>query len=152
MSICFSRVKPILSFEGIVDSITRVGSQFKDKRKGKNKAYKKMEDFVLSAFSVFYLQCPSFLAHQEAMESDQGNNNARTLFGIEKIPSDNHIRDLLDEESPETLFPVFDEVFAGLVDQGLIEDFRGKTNTLLTAFDGVEYHNSNKINCSECKT
>jgi hypothetical protein len=152
MSISFSRVKPILSFDGMVDSINRVGSQFKDKRKGKNKSYKKIEDFVLSAFSVFYLQCPSFLAHQEAMESDQGNNNARTLFGIKKIPSDNHIREILDEETPEMLFPVFDEVFTGLVDQGLMKDFRGKTNTLLAAFDGVEYHNSNKISCPECKT
>jgi hypothetical protein len=147
-----SKPKSILSFEGIVASIGRVGSFFKDKRQGKNKTYKKMEDFVLSAFSVFYLQCPSFLAYQETMESDQGNNNARTLFEIEKIPSDNHIRNMLDEENPEKLFPVFDEVFEGLVESDLIEDFRGKTGHLLAAFDGVEYHNSNKINCPQCKT
>jgi hypothetical protein len=144
--------KNILSFEGIVQSISQAGSRFKDKRKGQNKSYKKIEDFVLSAFSIFYLQCPSFLSYQEAMESDQGNNNARTLFGIEKIPSDNHIRSLLDEESPETLFYVFEEIFAGLVEEGLMKDFRGKTTYLLIAFDGVEYHNSNKINCTQCKS
>src|SRR3546814_10117815 len=45
--------------------------------------------------------CPSFLAHQIAMTESQGISNAQTLFGLTKIPSDNHIRDLLDQRSDE---------------------------------------------------
>ncbi len=68
---------------------------FPDIRKGKNTVYE-IRDAVLSAFSVFFMQCPSFLAHQKAMQTTKGKNNASTIFGVHKIPSDTHIRNLLD--------------------------------------------------------
>lgn len=89
MSLAF---KSILTFDGIISRIKEIGSTFKDKRRGKNIQYD-MHDIVLSAFSVFYLQCPSFLSYQETMESEQGDNNGRTLFNAfitdHKIHSDN---------------------------------------------------------------
>jgi hypothetical protein len=146
-----SLLKPIISFDGMVGTIRRIAGQFNDKRTGDNKQYA-MEDFVLSAFSTFYLQCPSFLSYQQAMETDQGNNNARTLFGIEKIPTDNQTRTMLDEESPEILFPMFNGIFDGIKEANLLEDFRGSCGDLLFAFDGVEHHNSDKVFCEQCKT
>jgi hypothetical protein len=140
-----------LTFEGVIEHLRDIGKGFKDKRQGKNTQHR-MEDVVLSAFSVFYLQCPSFLAYQQTMETEQGNNNARTLFGIEKIPSDNHIRSLLDEETPESLFPAFKIIFSGLEATGLLERMRTATGDLLMAFDGVEYHSSSTIHCKQCKT
>ncbi len=74
------------------------------------------------------------------------------LFQIEKIPTDNQIRALLDEEEPRALFPVFHVVFDGLVEKGRLDDFRRLTQDLLIAFDGVEPHHSNKIYCEHCKT
>lgn len=139
-----------LTFEGIVESLRDLGRGFKDKRQGKNTQYK-MDDIVLSAFSVFYFQCPSFLSYQQIMESEQGNNNARTLFGIDKIPSDNHIRAMLDEESPAGLFGIFKGVFNGLDKSGLLEAMRSPVGDLLIAFDGVEYHSSSQISCVNCK-
>jgi hypothetical protein len=44
---------------------------------------------------VFFTQSPSFLAFQKYMQKNKGVNNAQSLFGIQKIPSDNHIRDAL---------------------------------------------------------
>src|SRR5277367_6632938 len=88
-----------LTFDGMMSMMRRMAQGFIDKRTGKNTQYH-MEDFLLSAFSIFYLQCPSFLAYQQAMESDQGNNNARTLFGIKQIPTDNQTRLMLDGQSP----------------------------------------------------
>ncbi len=135
-----SMLKPILTFDGMASMISRIAGQFKDKRTGDNKKYA-MEDFVLSAFSTFYLQCLSFLSYQQAMETDQGNNNARTLFGIEQIPSDNQIRSMLDEETPDILFPMFNAIFDGLEEAKLLDAFRGSFGDLLFAFDGVEHHN-----------
>ena len=83
---------------------------FPDVRKGKNTVYE-IRDAVLSAFSVFFTQCPSFLAHQKAMHTKTGKSNADTIFGIHKIPTDTHIRNLLDPISPDLLFPVFDKIF-----------------------------------------
>jgi hypothetical protein len=42
------------------------------------------------------MQSASFLAFQRALEKGHGRSNCQTLFGIEKIPSDNYIRDMLD--------------------------------------------------------
>jgi hypothetical protein len=86
--------------------------RFPDKRRGLNTTYP-MGDIGMAAFSVFFMQSPSFLAHQRRFEAGHGHSNCTSLFGIAKIPSDNHIRDMLDPASPDLLHPVF----AAAVDQ-----------------------------------
>ena len=71
---------------------------------GENKSYS-MEDFALNAFSVFFTQCPSFLAHQKAMQQTKAQNNATSFFEIGEIPSDNQIRQMLDPVQPQALYP-----------------------------------------------
>lgn len=104
-------------FDSIVQSFRQVLEGLADKRTGKNKRYG-MEDAALSAFSVFFTQSPSDLAYQRTMEGSLGRSNAPRLFGVHQIPSDNHIRDLLDSVEPETVFPVFDQVFQLLEQEG----------------------------------
>ena len=84
--------------------------QFPDQRTGKNRVYS-MEDAALGAFAVFYTQSPSFLAHQTLMQQASGKSNAQTLFGMQQIPTDNHIRSLLDGVAPSYAFPLFERVF-----------------------------------------
>ena len=55
-----------------------------------------MADFGLSAFAMFFMQSASFLLFQRKLEKGRGRSNCQTLFGIEKISSDNYIRDMLD--------------------------------------------------------
>ena len=50
----------------------------------------------MAALSVFFMQSPSFLAHQRALAEGRRRSNAHTLFGLDRIPCDNHIRQLLD--------------------------------------------------------
>jgi hypothetical protein len=78
----------------------------------------------MSAFSLFFLQSPSFLAHQRRLEAGQGRSNCQTLFGLDRVPSDNHIRALLDPVSPDHFHPVFTEVVAELEGSGGLEAFR----------------------------
>jgi hypothetical protein len=68
-----------------------------DKRKGKNVRYA-MADFGMAAFSVFFMQSPSFLAHQRRLAEGRGcgRSNCGTLFEMSLIPSDNHVRAMLD--------------------------------------------------------
>ncbi len=42
------------------------------------------------------MQSPSFLAQQRQFEEGYGRSTANSLFGIAKIPTGNHIRDMLD--------------------------------------------------------
>jgi len=125
---------------------------FPDKRRGLNVSYP-MGDIGMAAFSVFFMQSPSFLAHQRRFEEGYGRSNCESLFGLSKIPSDNHIRDMLDPASPELLHPVF----AAAVEQlerapGGLDVFRRLGGHTLIALDGTQYHCSNKIHCRRCST
>lgn len=125
---------------------------FPDKRRGMNTTYS-LGDIGMAAFSVFFVQSPSFLAHQRQLEEGHGRSNCASLFGIAKIPSDNHIRDLLDPASPTLLHPVFAEAVDQLrrIDGGL-NVFRRLGGHVLIALDGTEYHCSQKIHCPHCST
>lgn len=125
-------------------------SELPDKRTGSNQ-FIKMKDIGLSAFSVFFTQCASFLEHQRAMQSREGQNNGRSLFHIEHIPSDSHIRAMLDEVPPGELFPVFFQWFNLLESEGALESFRSIDGTYLVALDGLHYFQSEKISCDACQ-
>jgi hypothetical protein len=142
-------VGDFFSFETLIKSLRGAIQVFPDKRMGNNLTYT-MEDAALGAFSVFFTQCPSFLAHQKAMEEAKGKSNAQTIFGLEKIPTDNHIRDLLDPVSPEVVFPVFDDAFQLLDKAGHINQFRVFNGDLLISLDGTWFFSSKKLHCENC--
>ena len=56
------------------------------------------------------MQSESFLSHQLRLEEGQGTSNCQTLFGMENIPTDNHIRMMLDPVHPRHLQGSFDDV------------------------------------------
>jgi hypothetical protein len=126
-----------------------LAQQFPDKRTGQNTIYR-MEDVALGAFSVFFTQSPSFLAHQTAMAETKSKNNAQTLFGIQDIPTDNHIRDLLDAVPPQRVFPMFERIITALDELGHLQAFHAVNDQLLIALDGTQYHSSNTIHCDNC--
>jgi hypothetical protein len=137
------------SWSSKVERLRQVFGAFPDPRTGGNTKYS-MADIGLGAFSVFFTQCPSFLARQKDMQRAKGQSNAQTLFNIKEIPSDNHIRDTLDGVVPEQLFPLYDEVFEDLRQAGLLEGYRGFKGTLFLALDGTWYFSSDKIHCPNC--
>ena len=109
-------------------------------------------DIGMAAFSLFFMQSESFLSHQRRMEQGRNGSNCKTLFGIERIPSDNHIRDLLDQVPPELLEPCFAEVLDQMQQQGGMEGFVRLGGRVLIALDGSEYFCSEKRGCSRCLT
>jgi hypothetical protein len=138
--------------EPLLGSLRRCLEGFPDKRRGLNVSYP-MVDIGMAAFSVFFMQSPSFLAHQRRFEEGYGRSNCESLFGLSKVPSDNHIRDMLDPASPELLRPVFAEAVEQLAraPDGL-DAFRRLGGHTLIALDGTQYHSSNKIHCRHCST
>ena len=114
-------------------------------RTGDNTVYE-IKDAGLSAFSVFFTQSPSFLAHQRAMQRKKHKNNARSLFGVGDIPSDGQIRNILDPVDPAQLREAFWDVYALLTANGHVEGYRGSRGTLLISIDG-----SQKVHCPNCR-
>ena len=118
-------------------------------RQGSNCQYE-IADAGLAAFSVFFMQSPSFLAHQRDMQRRKGKNNAQSVFGVEGIPSDGQIRNLLDPTEPGGLQQPFWEVHGLLQAHGKLERYRGIRDTLLVSLDGSQHFSSQKINCPNC--
>jgi hypothetical protein len=141
---------PPLDFGALKGILERRVDQLPDHRKaGANTRYS-IKNAALGAFSVFHMQSPSFLDHQKHLQRTKGRNNARTLFGVEHIPCDNQIRNLLDPFRPNYLDGVYLEVFEALEQHGLLSNFRVLDGQLLVALDGTQYHSSNKIHCPNC--
>jgi hypothetical protein len=139
----------LLSFEAFIGYLKSSFSLLPDKRKGKNTSYN-ISDAALSAFSVFFTQSPSFLAHQQQMQETKGKNNATSLFQVANIPSDNQIRNLLDPLNPSEFSTIFELAFDYLSQAGHLDNYRNINDTLLIALDGVTYHSSHQIHCDKC--
>src|SRR5208337_4747441 len=145
----FTRVRVL---DALLASLRSCLDQFPDKRRGLNTTYR-LPDIGMAAFSVFFMQSPSFLAHQRRFEEGFGRSNCETLFGLLKIPSDNHIRDMLDPAAPALLRPVFGAVVEQLAGiKGGLDVFRRLGGLLPIALDGTENHCSGKIHCPHCLT
>jgi hypothetical protein len=140
-----------LSHSALITLLRTTFQGFADPRTGKNRQYR-IEDAALSAFSAFFMQSPSFLDYQRRMQETTGHNNAQSLFGVHEIPTDNHIRTLLDHTPASTLNPVFDAIFDALQDAGIVEDYRTLNSTLLLALDGTRYFSSQTLHCPQCST
>jgi hypothetical protein len=142
-------VRPL---DALLGSLRDCLDRFPDKRCGINTTYP-MGDIGMAAFSVFFMQSPSFLAHQRQFEAGHGHSNGTSLFGLAKIPSDTHIRDMLDPVSPTLLHPMFAEAVEQIrhIDGGL-DVFRRLDGRVLIALDGTEYQASRKIHCQHCST
>ena len=144
-------VKKMLQFNELVAQLKVHFTLLPDGRPGFNKSYK-IQDAALSAFAVFFTQCPSFLANQTKMQETHGENNATSLFQVTNIPSDNQTRNLLDPIAPSHLTPLYELVFKNLLAGGFIEPYRSINNSILIALDGVCYHSSSAISCDKCRT
>ena len=140
----------MLILDRLLDDVRAACGAFPDKRKAGGEY--SMSDIGVGAFSLFFMQSESFLAHQRSLEDSRKVSNCRTLFGIEKIPTDNHIRSMLDPVHPEHLQSVFDSVLSALGDHGGLGAFQRLGGRTLIALDGTEYFCSQKLGCPNCQT
>jgi hypothetical protein len=135
----------------LVSGLKATCATFPDARKGRGGNIE-IADFGLAAFSMFFMQSASFLAYQRALEKGQGRSNGQTLFGIGRIPSDNYIRDRLDEADPALLQPCFERMERLLAESAMRQAFGRLGGRTLIAWDGTQYFCSQKLGCPNCLT
>lgn len=126
---------------------------FSDPRVGPVKI--KLEDFLKSAYSIFYLKEPSLLAFEDTYNDHEFiHENLKRLLDIEKIPSDTHLRDVLDLVDHRQYRNIFKDIFAYVQQTKLLEQFSfiniKNEHYYLVAVDGTGYFSSKKINCDYC--
>ena len=105
-----------------------------------------LTDALMSAFGMFSLKDASLLAFEER----RNDENMRNLFGIARVPSDTHMREILDPVEPQQLRPVFNDVFRRLQRGKALEPFVFYQGCYLLSLDGTGYFSSASIHCDSC--
>jgi hypothetical protein len=96
----------VLILDRLLTGLRATCTAFPDKRK--SEGVYSMADIGLSAFSLFFMQSESFLSYQRSLAEGRKTSNCHTLFGMAKIPTDNHIRSMLDPVHASHLQGCFD--------------------------------------------
>ena len=105
-----------------------------------------LPDVLMSAFAMFSLKAPSLLA----FDKERVEGNLHTIYGIQRVPCDTYMREILDPVSPKCLRPVFTSVFRQLQRGKALESLTFLDGHYLLALDGTEYFSSKTIHCASC--
>lgn len=138
------RVRKDLSADTLYQLLRRRFETIPDHRR--RKCSISLPDALLSAFAMFALKDPSLLAFEER----RNDANLRNLLGITHVPSDTHLREILDPVEPRQLRPVFNDVFRQLQRGKALEPFVFYQGGYLLSLDGTGYFSSSSIHCNSC--
>jgi hypothetical protein len=105
-------------------------------------------DALMSGFAMFSLKDPSLLAFDQRRQDP--NDNFRTIYGIDRVPSDTQMRAILDPVAPDQVRPLFDDVFRCLQRGKALERFVYLDGSYLVLLDGTTYFSSTKVHCASC--
>jgi hypothetical protein len=105
-----------------------------------------LTDALMSAFAMFSLKAPSLLA----FDKERAAGNVHTIYGIERVPCDTYMREILDPVSPKVLRPVFTSVLRQLQRGKALEAMTFLEGHYLLALDGTGYFSSKTIHCASC--
>jgi hypothetical protein len=105
-----------------------------------------LSDALMSAFALFSLKSPSLLA----FDRERTEGNLQRVYGIERVPCDTAMREILDPVEPESLRPLFKHVFRALQRGKALEEMVFVEGHYLLALDGTGYFSSNQIHCASC--
>jgi hypothetical protein len=105
-----------------------------------------LTDALMAAFALFSLKSPSLLA----FDKHRVEGNLGTIYGIDHVPCDTQMREILDPVSPESVRPLFKSVFGQLQRGKALESMLFLEDYYLLALDGTEYFSSKTIHCASC--
>lgn len=106
----------------------------------------KLTDGLMSAYAMFSIKSSSMLQFMENAKK----KNLHNIFLIEKVPSDTHMRVMLDDIDPDSLRPAFTDIFRQIQRGKNLEQMVFFNGCYLVSLDGTGYFFSDKINCANC--
>ncbi len=109
-----------------------------------------IQDCMLSAVAVFSLKFPSLLQFDQSYEEAEIRHNLKTLYGIDKAPSDTYMREVLDEVSLKDARRGFKVLFRELQTGKKLAQFQVLDGKYLVSIDGSQHFSSNEIHCDHC--
>jgi hypothetical protein len=144
MSILAPQVRKHLSAEALFRLVQSDFARLPDYRVGDTEIA--LADALMSAFAMFSLKAPSLLA----FDKERAEGNLHTIYGIERVPCDTRMREILDPISPKWLRPAFKSVFRQLQRGKALEAMTWLDGHYLLALDGTGYFSSKTVHCASC--
>jgi hypothetical protein len=142
-------VRKYLSADGLIKIVQHsiLREKFKEL---KNPTYT-WKDCIMSGLAVFGFKMPSLLQFEKDKDSEPWlRRNLRTLYGVEKAPSDTTMRERLDTISPRQLRQPFKKIFAYLQRGKVLEAYRYLDGYHIISLDGTGQFSSEKVHCECC--
>ena len=141
-----TKVRKYLSADSLFKMIREQFKQISDSRKGNTTI--SLCDALMSAFAMFSLKDPSLLAFDERRKEE--DYNLKNIFGIEQIPCDSQMREIIDNIPNESIRPAFLANFRRLQRGKALEPMVFMEGCYLLALDGTGYFSSEKLNSKAC--
>ena len=107
---------------------------------------------MMPGFACMFFQDPSILQFQKRMEDERKRSNMQTLFGVERIPGDTQMREVIDGIREDAMRPVFREFLLRLQKTGCLQQFKFHDDSYLCSVDATQYFSSETVRCSHCLT
>lgn len=92
----------------------------------------------------------SLLMFDKRRKNSRELANLKSVYGIENVPCDTVMRDVLDPVDPEQFRPIFKDVFNQLQRGKVLDKFQYLGGHYILSSDGTGYFYSKKIHCSSC--
>jgi hypothetical protein len=132
-------------FEGLVNPILETVA---DKDSRRSNAKHSALDALKAGFAIFHLKAPSLFSFRPRLETEE--QNLKSIFQIDQIPSDNGLRDILDGLPADKLNEGFNRVLPFLESHGQLAPYQYWNGHLICSIDGVQHQCSNKVKCDYC--
>ena len=107
-----------------------------------------LADALMSGYAMFALKDPSLLMFDNRRANDDGNLNR--VFGIKNVPSDSQIREILDPVDPESIRPLFRDIFSQLQRGKALEPLIYYQGCYLLSIDGTGSFSSTHLSSASC--
>ena len=127
-----------LMVDHLIDELRKRFHNIADPRNGSNKQYP-FVDIAMAAFSAFSFSRRLFWSINRSFHQANSKNACRSLFGIRKLPTDNHIREQLDRIDCQDVYPGFDIALDQMKKYQALKPFQILDGRSLLALDGSEF-------------
>lgn len=142
-----SNLDSLCSFDSLYHGVlVRRFKSIADHR-AENKSYELL-DALKCGFTIYSLKFASLFSFRKRTQAE--NSNLQDVYGIKEIPTDNTLRNILDEVKPGKIRKGFHDLFKRIRKTGVLETYRYWRKHLVVSVDGVEHFCSKSINCKHC--
>ena len=140
------KMRKHLNADALLNSVRNGFDKITDHRSGEPNT--SLTDALMSGYAVFSLKDPSLLAFDQRRQVY--SHNLCTIYGIDSIPCDSTLRNILDNIEPNDLRPIFKDVFSELQRGKALEQFAYMDDCYLLSLDGTGFFSSSVLHSPAC--